>query len=299
MQYEVSFRIFKISICVLSVFSIVSVVGCGAANEAIDATKSMPGYMQNMTNITKAMKTDTLEKMRLQQLGLCIDKMEDSKNTVYLSPAPFDMFVGAKCAADVITAEELIEFAFLGFTAIDKQSPDKSAKVKDPVTGNLVWPPDLIASVDHGKLAKLAEIELIAAYAPENVINDIIEKQIIERGPYEPSAYPFLMARVIALQSYLIQESILNNPLVNVNQLELAVTRTEYLKHIADLPFTAKLKISTYNMLNRADNVNVSFDPNIIKDLKEKLRRIATTELATDSANAASLAPVVARIDAL
>lgn len=50
--------------------------GCGA-QDAINATKSMPGYMQNMTDQMKI----TNEAVRLQKLVLAKNDLFDDKNT--------------------------------------------------------------------------------------------------------------------------------------------------------------------------------------------------------------------------
>jgi hypothetical protein len=276
--------------------------GCGSVNDALNATKSMPGYMLNLTDATNAMKnqgTATAEDLRLQKLDTGLQRMTDPANTKYLTPAPFKMFAGAEIAGEAITADELIKLTFVLLTGIDKQTPDDSAKVVDPKTGKLDFPDELKNSTDQKKYAELAEVELLAAFTPEDKINEVIQTQILSHGPYEPWAYPLLMARINALDSYLIEESILNTHVVNVAQVELAVSRAEFIAHILRQPFVSKIKLSTYGMLIPDDNISLSADPNLISQLKAKLLRAATTQLDAATQQSQAFLSVVNRINAL
>lgn len=250
---------------------VLAMSGCGVT-EVMDATKSMPGRMDQMigkmddtleaisdTN-TKIEKTNNA--VHKQKLLMALTELLKADNTKYLAP-PTGMMPAGESFAEEATPTELIKLTYVWLKEVEKAQAMGTQKPEE---------------VDADKLVKLVALQIIAGFTSQEKVEAIVDQQILKGGRYEKAAYAFLMARVLFLRDTLIP-SVLDDQITNLGSLEEAVQRSTALDYVARLPFSDKIQLVTKGMSDPELNVNEKLDPKVASDTWQKVSRAAETEL--------------------
>ncbi|MCB0385189.1 MAG: hypothetical protein KDD43_07335 [Bdellovibrionales bacterium] len=209
-------------------------VGCGA-QDAIDATKDMPGKMDaTLGQITKTNQEmeKTTDAIHKQTLLLGLEEMLKPENTKYLVP-PTGMLAGGEAFAQEATAEEIVKLAYVWLKEVQKGIPDDLSQLDEK---------GLVALI-HEKMVKLTALQVITGLAPQKTIEALVQDQILNGGRYEDTAYAVLMTRALFIKSFLLDESLMSpaEKLNNLGKVEEAFDRTSQLDYLVRLPFAKKI----------------------------------------------------------
>lgn len=210
--------------------------GCGA-QDAIDATKDMPGKMDDTygqivkTNAEMEKTTDAIHK---QTLLLALEEILKPENTKYLVP-PTGMLAAGEAFAEEATAEEIAKLTYVWLKEVRKGIPDNLSELDEK---------GLMALI-HEKLVKLTALQVITGLAPQETIEKLVQDQIYNGGRYEDTAYGVLMSRALFIKSFLLDETLMapDEKLNNLGKLEEAYDRTAQLDYLVRLPFAKKIAL--------------------------------------------------------
>lgn len=229
--------------------SISIILGACGTQEAIDATRSMPGKLDSMQGTTSEMKDTTsamkdqtgklLSSVHLQTMAVAIAQMVDQKNLSYFFP-PIGIMPAGKVLAEEATALELMEISFGWLRFIEET--DSS----DPFFAQAKTDEEREAQkeqLDRDRLARLLAIQVLAAYTPVETLRQIIRDQIESGGGlYESTAYSFIALRFTFTDGMLLKGSLLDRRIKNIGEFQEAIARNEKLEFIASLPYVSRLE---------------------------------------------------------
>ena len=234
------------------VVSGIALSGCGAAIEAVNATKSMPGIMNDMNSKMDHTNTGmdkTNEAVRLQKMGIGLDNLFKAENTEDISP-PTGMLPGGRLLAENATAKELIEISYLWLTYVNEVTLPEDAKA------NPAQLPQVIAKYNHTKMVKLTALEIVAALASQEKVEQIYQEQIVNGGVYERTAYAFMAARAMFIRDYMIDSKILSKKVTNLEMAQEALTQISYLQYLNQLPESDRFVLKVTGMITPDPNIS-------------------------------------------
>ncbi|WP_413943819.1 hypothetical protein [Bdellovibrio sp. HCB-162] len=224
--------------------------------EALDGTKKVPGKMDetnaNMRKMLDEMKT-TNKGVHDQSLLIPLENLIKEENQDTLAPVPFKLMPYGKKFAEAASAEELIDLTYLWLKEVDEALPNKDI---DEATGEEVpYTKKQIQRINTQKLAKLTALQVIAGFTPQEVVQEIIHRNIIgeklEGGRrFEETAYSFLMLRTMFIRDVLLKESILSTSIDNVGKLEEAMKYIKKVDSIARLRFADKIQFKSHGLID-------------------------------------------------
>ena len=255
-------KVFVASLVLLSV----SLFGCGMFDmpDKVDQSNANMEEMKHKMDKANEGMQSTKDLLHKQTLLVALSEMLKKENSMNLYPAPTGMMPGGQAFSEEATPEELAKITFLHFREVNDGSPDPSLQVGGK------WPAELATSVDHDKLVKFTAIEVIAGFAPQEKVEEIVAKEIVGGGRYQKAAFGFLALRAAFIRDILVQQGLLEYKLSDPGMIEEAVKQVEYLEYLARLPFAKKIAIKTIGMLKLEDNVELALD----LDMKELWARI-------------------------
>lgn len=245
----------KLSQVLLSATLITGLVACDA-QDAIDSTKQIPDKMnqtnQKMENMLDAMKT-TNKGVHDQSLLIPLENLLKEENQDTLAPVPFKLMPYGKKFAEAATPEELVELTYLWLKEVDEALP---AKDIDETTGEeLPYSKKQIQRINTQKIAKLTALQIIAGFAPQTVVQEMIQNYVVggtlEGGRrFEDTTYSFLMLRTMFIRDVLLKESILSKSIDNVGKLEEAMKYIKKIDAIARLRFRNKIEFKSRGLVD-------------------------------------------------
>ncbi|UOF00165.1 hypothetical protein [Bdellovibrio reynosensis] len=232
-----------------------SLLACGL-HEALEGTKQVPGKMDqtngNMKKMLEEMKT-TNKGVHDQSLLLPLENLIKEENHDTLAPVPFKLMPFGKKFAESATAEELIELTYLWLKEVDEALP---AKDIDEATGDEVpYTKKQVHKINTQKIAKLTALQVIAGFAPQETVQEIINNYIVANNReggrrFEETGYAFLMLRTVFIRDVLLKESIMATSIDNIGKLEEAMKYIKKLDAIARLRFTDKIRFKSRGLID-------------------------------------------------
>jgi hypothetical protein len=258
-------------------------------NDRIDAMAKNTGNMEgSIGNVSKGIHS--------QALSIALNELLKPENTKYItlgSANPIPMIPAAKGLAELATQEELVGLTYIFLAEINTCQVESMTLTKEQKD-----------KYDLDKFIKLTALQLIASFAPQKTVDEMIEKQIIEGGSYIESAYHFITLRSIFTKDVLVDQFIsATSTLQTLSQFENALTYLEALSNIANYPFASQLKIKIYGMYDTDSlGLNQTIESTVTKEsltkyyqmLSDKLDKDLKPEYKTD---AKTLESIKARIN--
>ena len=264
----------------LLIATCLTVTACGKITASMDAVSSMNGKMDETNQSMKAMlgKMDTTNagmdktnagmdrtnagmdksivgitrsnvgmdktnaSIHKQTLGVALDMMLKPDNTKYVtldSIVPTSMMVPGKIFAEEATQEEIALLVTADILEINTAQPDSA--LLDPKTND--FPDGIKNGDDTSKWVKFTSAQIIAGFAPQATIEDMVKVQITDAGPLENAAYETLYMRHFFIATYLLDSNILAQKLDSPGMFEEALKYIGQLKYIEQLSFKANLKV--------------------------------------------------------
>ena len=243
------------------------VSACDAVNAAKDAnanTREANDKLSIMLEETRKLS----EGIHLQELKDSLKEMLAKENIV-VPDNPSKMIPFGIVFAEKATAEELAKFVEVTLTDINLNRPGDHNKVDGKV------PPELIAEMEHHKIAVLTALQVVMGFAPQAKIEEMVRTQIVNQGRYERAALQGLMLRAMFIYSYRYDIALHQKEILNLAELEEAIELTEYLEYIVRLPFAQKIAVKA-RMLVKAHNVDVALDPRMTVAMWDDLAKDVT-----------------------
>ncbi len=295
-------------------FLILAGLGCGKADDAMDAA------------IESGKKID--EATRLAKFKAGLDLLTSTELTKDLN-LPLAMLAGADLVAKNGREDEIVPLAYSWYQALIEAQTDEDHQRKVPVpavrtcvtdlstnkqTCTEEVPPrpsvkkcvtdqttntqtcteevikktkneytqDYVEEFNLRKKKYLQWVRTVAAMLPHRMVNEIVLKEIQKGGEFETFAYSLLAARARFINDILIRDDLLEKrKLRNLDTIEKAYNYCSDLKYLMDLPFADRLEMPVTGFI-KADG-NIDKDRNFVESLPSK-EIMQTVELVKERA---------------
>jgi hypothetical protein len=172
--------------------------------------------------------------VHLQTLTIALQQLVSAETTESLE-VPVRMFPYAETFAREASAHELLQTfhvflkdATLGYADGEKPN-EKDLRIR-------------------GRMISLIGASLMATFAPEEKVEEILTDEIEKKGRFQDTAYAFALLRYEGTQNYLLG-SVLKTQTVNVETLKTAVEHYRIMKTIAEKPYVAELKLNVPKLI--------------------------------------------------
>ncbi len=236
---------------------------CGA-DEAIEATKSMPERMDQMKQ--KMDETETALGRVFSFEALL--KEPYGKNLI---PVPFDLIPFATEFSKYAPTKELVEVVYLWVRKINEVTLDLPSPT-----------PDEVFQFDWRKMHVQAALQAVAGTIPRTKLEKIIREQIFASGRYSDAALNLLMLRVRYLRDVMLDASLLSEKMNDVGDLEKAVEYADEIDYIARLRFARQIHLDLTGFKNNDLDVMEVFEPSVALKIWQKIKFKATVNLKVE-----------------
>lgn len=225
------------------------------AMDAMSAAKKIPDKMdqtnQRMNNMLEELKKTT-SAIHDQSLLIPMENIMKEENHDALSPIPFKLMPYGKKFAEVATAQELIDLTYLWLKEVDESLPAKDIDGNSGV--ELPYTKKQVANINNEKTARLIALQVIAGFAPQGIVEEIIRVHIVGTlgegsRRFEDTALAFLMLRAMFIRDVLLEESLLASPLDNMGKVEEAIKYARQIDFIARLRFVEKIHFKSHGLI--------------------------------------------------
>jgi hypothetical protein len=224
----------------LSLIPILFAIFCAGCSKT-DALMEVPDKMDKMNHTTTEM-VDKMDRTNAaihdQQVLIPYKELLDPVNGEILSPIPFRMMAFGEKLAEAVTATELVKIVHLHLKEF------QTVQFEEKVGADGVSVPsraEQIEAFDHGKIARLTALMVLAGFVPEKTLNEAIDAQIKKSGPYEETTYQLLMLRYQFINDVLLESSLLIGTLESIGRVEEAIKYAKQLDDICQLPFWSRI----------------------------------------------------------
>lgn len=241
-----------------------SLAGCGV----IKATEAIPNKMDGMT---KGMQ-HTSDAVDNQTKAVALNGLLNPDNSAELTPVPTRMIPYGKVLGENLSAQELAEFTSLGLSEINEVFPDKKA---DANGNEIPYTADEIAKINHDKAARLIGMQIVAGFAPQATIDQLVNEQIYNAGEYESTAYTILMLRVQFIRDIRLDAQLLSAPLTNAGEIADAVNWNTKVDAIAKLAFADRIQMKTTGFIPAENSPAEKLDPSVALNYWKKIQTSA------------------------
>lgn len=237
----------------------IALVGCDAI-DAIHATKEMNGKMDEMNASTEKLA----EGVHLQSLVIPINELLKSDSFLKLSPFPTTIVLYAKPFAEEARPKELVELTYLWLKEIDEVLPEKDFDSEgNPYPENTVCTGECLSRLNQTrreKIGKLMTLQAVAGFTPQSTVDALIRTQIYGDGRYYEAAMKLLMLRFVFIRDILLDNSLLNQNLDKIGEVEEAVKYMGQLDDLARLPFAEQIQLTTRGVMKPYLNAEYALD---------------------------------------
>jgi len=282
-----------------------TVAGMDKTNAGMDRTnagmdKSNEGIKKSNDGVDK-----TLDTIHKQTLGVALDTMLKPDYTKYVSldsTVPTSMMPSGKTFAEVATQEEIALLVTANILEINTAQPDSSLMVEDPkVPGKKDFPASVKNADDTAKWVKFTATQIVAGFAPQATIEDMVKVQITNGGGLENAAYETLYMRHYFISTFILDNNILAQTLETPGMFEDALKYIAQLKYIEQLPFRDSINVQLtgfFDVGNRGLNKTWGLEKSDVKkdyyaklkaDLKQLSSRFKNPTTPEETARLASI----------
>jgi hypothetical protein len=236
-----------------SLVVVAALSGCGEL-KALKKTGEVPDKMdrtnESLDKTSKQMDrtNETLDQTRgaihRQELIIPLTEMLKPENWTVMSPVPFKLMPFGKAFAEAAHADEIINLFYLYMKDIKEVGVDFDTDwMGDEVQRARVTAEGMFRE----KVAKLTIMQIIAGFAPEETVAQIIAHEIDgdtadQSQRFKDVAQTFMVMRARFINDVLIANSIMSGNLTNVGMLESAIEQVQKLELINLHPAVATFK---------------------------------------------------------
>ena len=241
-------------------------------NAQLDSTSAK----MDQTNNTLGVVASATHK---QIMSGGLDDMVSDTNTKVLVPVPFGMLPGGKTFAEEAYESDLMDWFYAQIKSIEEGTADDTQRVavqmflpKLDANGNQVleaqyspqtigghsymvpqldwdFPQTYLDSFNRQKDIILNEMQVVAYFIPQPMIETIVADEIDTGGLRQETAYLILNLRDVFARSGILQNTLYNDKLKTLDQVKEALRIVNDIDYIAHLPCTALIsqtKLSGY-----------------------------------------------------
>lgn len=253
-----------IGVMTLSVLS-----ACGITTNMQNISEKMVGLNERIDIMTKntTHMEDSIKSMsggiHAQALSIALNEMLKPENTKYITLTqanPIPMIPAAKGLAEIVTEQELVGLTYIMLNEINNCQVDTMNLTKEQKD-----------KFDLDKMVKLTALQLIATFAPEKTIDDMIKNQIDNGGIYVESAYAVLTLRSIFIKDVMLDQIMgSNTKMTSPAKFENALNFLEAVSNIVNRNYGSNLKIKIFGMY---DTDGVGLNQTVESDVKPETIR--------------------------
>jgi len=232
-----------------------------SACDALDAPKNMVSMKETTEQMSEKMSV-TNEAIRMQKLSHALEMLNDPKNQAKWFPVPTKLIPGGKIFAETATTKEILDYTYLMLKDLEEvlpvkgitKAPDLTAeeitemeKQSDQVImGEIVPLTDAeLEVIRTEKWANLYSLMIIASYAQDEKISEIINSYIKGNDVRQKTGLALL-----ALRAYFIREVLLKVSMKVDNgtaeTLDNSGSMNEAIKWLVKLDQVSKLQLGGY-----------------------------------------------------
>ena len=241
--------------------------------DKIDATNQTTQGMSSKMDQTNSSLSLTVNGLHKQTLLVALQDMTSAEHTKVLVPVPFDMFAGGKTFAEEVHEDEVLDWFYAANKNIVEGTADESQKVlipvlapvSDPVSGKMMlqaqyddvtraghkykvprtewaFPTSYLDSFNLSKDITFNTMAVIAAFLPQEMVENLVKDQIVGHGLREQTVYLILDLRDNFVRGAFLKNSLYEDHLKNFDQYKEAFNHVSHLDYIANLGYTDAIK---------------------------------------------------------
>lgn len=187
----------------ISIFALTVLALATTACELPDVVgmNSMPKTTQGMSD----KMTVTNEAIRKQKLLLAVQQLNDPKNQKDIFPVPTGLIPAGTLFAETATPEELIKYTYNELKKIEEN--DAVIGIEEDGSPTPLDAKEKAISRKE-KYATLYSVMIIAAFAPDSAIEEIVRHDINGNSRFQKTALEFLALRAAFLRDILLAKSL-------------------------------------------------------------------------------------------
>lgn len=221
----------------------------------VKGMNKMPKQTQEMSD----KMDDTNEGIRLQKLFLAMEGLNKYENQQLILPLPTGLLAFGKKFAENATSSELVELTYNWISEIEEIIPinglDKNSDMTELTEADL-------NKIRLQKTARLYSLMIIAGFAQEEKVDEIIKTEIRGYGRFQQYALNFLGLRAYFLREVMLKTSLKidsssDKTLSNSGMMNTALHFLTQLDKISKLPFADQVGFNInekyYNMISVKD----------------------------------------------
>lgn len=209
--------------------------GC-EAKDAITSVNEMPGKIDS----TNKQITKTNDSVHKQTLEVAINGMEDSDNQALLFPVPTKLMPYGKVFAEEATPEEIFLYVKAKLKEISEVNPTNGF---DSSGNEIPLTPDQLTKLFISKNGTLEALYIISAYIQDDKLSQMVQDQIVNRGPYQGLMLNILMMRVTFVRDVLLDNDSLEKPMDNARAMADITKNLMQLEYVLELPFVQEVAL--------------------------------------------------------
>lgn len=213
--------------------------------------KSMPTKTAELAEDMKKMKQAT----HLLTLSTALEGLNKYENHQLLAPLPTGFMAFAKVFAEEATPFELMDITHVWLNEIEKIMPTRGLGTDG---GPIAVGQEDLEKARLLKTARLYSAILVAGFAQDDKVDQVIQEQIYSQGRFQKRALEFLALRAFFFREIILKvsmgiDSSSADTLNNSGMMNEAITYLLKLEKISRLPFAdavrVKLSEKTHNLL--------------------------------------------------
>lgn len=198
--------------------------------------------LNSMPNKTGEMSTKmdtTNEAIRKQKLLLAVEQLNDPNNQKNIFPVPTGLMPAGRVFAETATAEEIVEYTYNELKKIEENDP--AYGMEDDGSPSVLTP-EQKSVVRREKYASLYALMIIAGFAQDEKIEQIIRHDIEGNSRFQETALEVLALRAAFIREVLLKLS-LKVDTSAPETLDNSGKMKEALKYLLKLDKLSKLKL--------------------------------------------------------
>jgi len=201
----------------------------------IKGLNSMPERTGEMST-----KMDTTnEAIRKQKLLLAVEQLNDPNNQKNIFPVPTGLMPAGKVFAETATPEELVEYTYNELKKIEENDP--AYGMEEDGSPSPLSPQEKAVS-RRDKFATLYALMIIAGFAQDEKVDQIIQHDINGNSRFQETGLEFLALRAFFLREILLKLSLKVDTSAS-ETLETSGKMKEALKYLLKLDKISKLNL--------------------------------------------------------
>jgi hypothetical protein len=134
-----------------------------------------------------------------------------------------------------------VKLTYIWLKEIDESQPEKDSKdckvneAGKEICGKPFYSKELLARTNHEKEARFAALKVLAGFAPQSIIEEIVQEHLTTPGRFRRTTLNLLTLRSMMLKEILLDESILKEELWTIKVADEGFKYMNQLNYIAEI----------------------------------------------------------------